>query len=84
MKNIKSEYTLSFQEAIERCLNGEGFIRGEDYAPGIYVRNENDVLVVVDGKRNHVVDFNMMITKGALRQKYKLFSVANNKAIGLE
>jgi hypothetical protein len=86
MRDIKEEieYNLSFQDAIEKCLNGEGFIRGKDYAPGFYIKNLNDVLVCVDGKKHHQFDFNMMITKGALREKYKLFTVANNKEIGLK
>lgn len=80
----KNEYTLSFYEAAEQCLLDRGFIRGENFAAGVYVRNQDDTLVMVDGKHYHQVIGPLFVSKGVLRQKYKLFEVANKKAIGLE
>lgn len=79
----ESEYNLTFYDAVGACLNGEGFIRGENFKAGIYGRSKDDTLVLVDGADYHKVMFNMMIYKDALRQRYKLFSVALPSEIGL-
>lgn len=47
-----NQYTLTFQEAVEKCLKGEGFIRGDQFAEGVYVKTENHMLVVMDRSKN--------------------------------
>ncbi|MFF0828843.1 hypothetical protein ACFYU8_18540 [Brevibacillus sp. NPDC003359] len=76
-------YDLTFFEAVEKCLNGQGFVRGSDFKPGLYVENRNGVLVLIDGTNYSIVD-NMFISKGVISQKYKLFNVANKKELELE
>ncbi|WP_010499983.1 hypothetical protein [Paenibacillus elgii] len=78
-------YNLSFIEAIEKCLTEKVFIRGEGFAKGFYIKNQNDVLVMVDGNNTfHEVVYNMIISGGAVKQKYKAFIVANKQEIELE
>lgn len=78
-----TDYPLSFWEAAERCLNNEGFIRGNDFAKGVYVRCKDGTLVAIDGGDLHREIGSMQVTNGMRTQKYKLFSVANAKTIGL-
>lgn len=66
-------YNLSFYEAIEKCCNGEGFIRGENFKDGVYVKKVGETLVAVDAfDLNHVIG-NLYVSEGILSQKYKLF-----------
>jgi hypothetical protein len=49
-------YGLSFYEAIDKCLKGEGFIRGERFKNGVYVKMQGDNLIAVDGlKSNRII-----------------------------
>ncbi|WCK57185.1 hypothetical protein PP175_28775 (plasmid) [Aneurinibacillus sp. Ricciae_BoGa-3] len=77
-------YTLSFQEAIEKCIKGEGFIRGELFQAGLYVKNYHGVLVEVDGKKHHEIVDNLMISTGLFNQKFKLFCVVNPKELEID
>ncbi|PLS19196.1 hypothetical protein CVD28_01955 [Bacillus sp. M6-12] len=83
----KDNYTLTFQEAIEKCLKGEGFIRGDDFAKGVYVKPNKDGILIVIGVNEqgwHEEISTFMITHSVVfRQKYKLFSVANKEALEL-
>lgn len=66
-------YNLSFYEAIERCCNGEGFIRGENFKDGVYVKKVGETLIAVDAfNLNHVIG-NLYVSAGIMAQKYKLF-----------
>lgn len=79
-----NNYKLTFYEAIEKCLNNEGYIRGEQFAPGVYVENKDGQLKVMnrDGMfRSEIAPLG--VSTGVRNQKYKLFSVANPKEIGL-
>jgi hypothetical protein len=83
-----NEYTLTYQEAIEQCLQGKGFIRGNDFDKGVYVRpNKDGILVVVSvnqhGWHEEIMNY-YMNDSTVFRQKYKLFSVASKKELGLE
>lgn len=69
----KGEYTLSFYEAVEKCMADQGFIRGENFAPGIYIRKDkgtisDDLLVLVDGSKHHQPIGNVFLYKGITRQ----------------
>lgn len=66
-------YNLSFYEAIEKCCNGEGFIRGENFKDGVYVKKVGETLVAIDAfNLNHVIG-NLYVSEGIMSQKYKLF-----------
>ncbi|MFZ5353702.1 MAG: hypothetical protein ACOZCL_13410 [Bacillota bacterium] len=71
-------YELTFQEAIERCAKGEGFIRGELFKSGVYVKRQGETLVAVDGLNSNRVIGNLYISTAIMTQKYKLF---NNVAV---
>lgn len=79
----KAEYHLTFLEAIAACIDGKGYIRGENFKAGVYGRLKDDTLVLVDGGDYHKVLFNMMIYKDAFKQRYKIFHVALPSEIGL-
>lgn len=79
-----AEYPLRFWDAAERCLNNEGFIRGSDFAKGIYVRCKDEELILIDGGNYHQPIGALGITNGLRLQKYKIFTVSNPKIIGLE
>lgn len=74
-------YNLTFFEAIEKCLNGEGFIQGNDFADGVYVKEKDGLLIMVEGHRFHQESGTLHISRGLMKQKYKLFPVANKQAI---
>lgn len=67
-------YWLSFYEAVDKCINGEGFIRGERFKNGVYVKMQGDNLIAVDGLHSNKIIGNLYIGKGILNQKFKLFN----------
>lgn len=69
-------YSLSFYEAIEKCINGEGFIRGDKFKKGVYVKKQGDILVAVDAFNSNKVIGNLYVGGGMLSQKFKLFNQA--------
>ena len=74
----KKNYDLNFLDAIKACLNKDGFIRGEDFAKGMYVKADEDrVLIMVNGNNYHRKHMTLYISTGLMGQKWKLFSVAN-------
>lgn len=66
-------YNLSFLEAIEKCLNGEGYIRGDKFRDGVYVKKQGETLVAVDAFNSNKAIGNFFISTGIMAQKYKLF-----------
>lgn len=81
----KQEYSLSFHEAIEICLNDNSFIVGEDFEKGCYAKNLNGVIVLMQIKENgfHEMVCNLMITDRILKQKFKTLNVVNKNTLGL-
>lgn len=67
-------YSLSFYEAVERCVNGEGFIRGDQFKNGVYVKKQGEMLIAVDGLNSNITIGNLYISTGIMAQKYKLFN----------
>ena len=81
--NIK--FDLSFEEAIKACLNNEGFLRGENFKKGVFIANEDGVLVVKERANfGYTTLNNFMITKGSLEQNYRLLIAATDKALNDE
>ena len=81
---MKTEYNLSFYEAIEKCLNEDYYIVGEEFAKGCYGANRNGVIVLMEIQEDtiHVQTLcNMMITEGMLKMKFKTLVVANSKTL---
>jgi hypothetical protein len=79
------QYNLSFEEAIKECLANRGFIQGDDFKKGVFVKIEEGTLVVVERSNssyNKICNFH--ISTGTVSQKYKLFAVANDKELGLK
>lgn len=83
LKEAEEEYNLSYSEASLKCLNNEGFIIGKQFAPGIYIKNVNGILTMVDGSNLHRETGMLLVTKAVLMQKYKLLTIVNPKALGL-
>lgn len=79
----KSSYTYNFQTAIEEALFNNLFIRGEDFTPGLFVKKQNGMLVIVNGNNMYEIEGVLMVTEGLYRQKYKVFNVANKKELEL-
>ncbi|MBB6215751.1 hypothetical protein HNQ80_001840 [Anaerosolibacter carboniphilus] len=67
-------YSLSFYEAVEKCLNGEGYIRGDQFKDGVFIRKQGEMLIAIDGFNANRVIGNFYISSGILSQKYKLFN----------
>lgn len=74
-------YCLSFYEAVEKCINGEGFIRGDKFKNGVYVKKQGDILIAVDAFNCNKVIGNLYIGSGIISQKYKIFNYANNEEL---
>jgi hypothetical protein len=66
-------YSLSFFEAIERCVNGDGFIRGDKFRDGVYVKKQGETLIAIDAFNSNKVIGNFFISTEIMAQKYKLF-----------
>lgn len=80
-----SAYNLTFMEAIEKCLNGEGFIRGEGFQKGIFIENRNGTLYLIQHDGDMYRDLGpLMITQNMLKQRFKIFEVANKKELELK
>ncbi len=69
-------YSLSFYEAVEKCLNGEGYIRGDQFKDGVFIKRQGETLIAIDGLHGNRVIGNFYISSGVLSQKYKLFNCA--------
>lgn len=67
-------YGLTFYEAIDKCMNGEGYIRGERFKNGVYVKLQGDQLIAVDGLRSNKIIGSLYIGRGIMNQKFKLFN----------
>jgi hypothetical protein len=83
---LKEEYNLSFNQAIELCLNDNNFIVGEDFQKGCYAKNFNGTVVMMEINKNgfHEMICNLMITDRILKQKFKTLVVVNKKTLGME
>ena len=78
MKMKKSNYELSFIDAIQACLNNKGFIRGDDFGKGLYVKTDEDgLLVIINGNNYHRKHMDLYINRELMGRKWKLFQVAN-------
>lgn len=78
---MKTKYDLTLMEALERCLNGEGFMRGDGFKSGVYVKLHNGMLVTVDAnKMNSYID-TFIVSTTLQSQRFKIFPVANAKAL---
>lgn len=73
-KGVNKMYSLSFYEAVEKCLNGEGYIRGDQFKDGVFIRKQGEMLIAIDGFNANRVIGNFYISSGILSQKYKLFN----------
>lgn len=65
-------YNLSFFEAIEKCANGEGFIRGDKFRDGVYVKKQGETLIAIDALNSCKVIGNFFISTGIMAQSYEL------------
>jgi len=66
-------YNLSFIEAVTQCLEGKGFIRGNNFKKGVYLAEIDGVIAVIDGNKMHKVLYDLTIGKGILKQKLKYY-----------
>jgi hypothetical protein len=67
-------YCLSFYEAVEKCINGEGYIRGNKFKNGVYVKKQGETLIAIDAFNSNKVVGNLYIGTGIISQQYKLFN----------
>lgn len=74
-------YCLSFYEAVEKCINGEGFIRGDKFKKGVYVKKQGDTLIAVDAFNSNKIVGNMYIGSGIISQKYKIFTSVDEEEL---
>ena len=70
-------FNLTFEEAIKKCFNKEGFIQGNYFAKGVYVKcDKNNTLVVCESRNLEHIDYPLQITLGVSTQKYRLLTCA--------
>ena len=70
-------FNLTFEEAIKKCLNKEGFIQGDGFAKRVYVRcDKHNTLVVCESRNLRHVPFPFEVTLGVYTQKYRLITCA--------
>ncbi|MFJ8528297.1 hypothetical protein [Bacillus sp. NPDC094106] len=78
---MNEKYELPLMEALERCLNGEGFMRGDGFKRGIYVKLHEGMLITVDANQMHSYVDTFILSTTLQSQKFKIFSVANAKQL---
>lgn len=66
-------YNLTFFEAIEKCAKGEGFIRGDKFKDGVYVKKQGETLIAVDAFNANKIIGNFFVSTGIMAQRYKVF-----------
>lgn len=71
-----NRFNLTFDEAIEKCFNGDGFIQGEHFAKGIYAKDSYGVIVLCKSRDLSFKEENLIITRGVLSQKYRMLTCA--------
>lgn len=80
----KEGYKYTFTEALDKCMWEQYFIRGKQFRPGYYIKPIDDTLYLVCAYLGSTTLDNIMITREVMCQKYKVFSVANKKALEME
>jgi|GEM_PF-6655840 len=83
-KLSQSEYNLDFDEAIDKCLQEDYYIVGENFAKGCYGANRNGVIVLMEIQEDKIsseILCNLMISKEVMKQKFKTLVVANSKTL---
>lgn len=74
-------YNLSFFEAIEKCANGEGFIRGDKFRDGVYVKKQGETLIAIDALNSNKIIGNFFISTGIMAQKYELLDLISDEEL---
>jgi hypothetical protein len=75
--------SATFFEAIEKCANGEGLIRGDKFRDGVYVKKQGEVLIAVDAFNANKVLGNFFVSTAIMTQKYKLFEDPSDEELQL-
>lgn len=78
------EFPLTFEEAMEVVFNG-GAVQGEHFAWTYYMTAENEVAKLNEFCEDKYPAYcsrgNMLLTKGAMRQKYRVVHVLNRAGL---
>lgn len=82
MSNKKIEYPLTFQEALENVMAGNGWAQGEEFRDGVIMMEKGGMFM--RGKEHlHIHSFDsdiefektpILITQGLIRQKFRMVS----------
>lgn len=74
-------YTLDFYQALKEMIENERWIRGNEFASGIYMKlDRNGQMIMVDVNRlGSEAPFPFM--KGLAKQKFRLITVATIKEL---
>ena len=83
---IKKEliFDLTFDEALDKLFNHEGWIQGEDFRYDTYFGLEDDIVTTETLYENELfprVGYRIMLTKRVKNQKYRLIKVRNYKNV---
>lgn len=78
-----NKYTYSFMEAVEVCLSGKAFIRGENFRPGLYVTVDNMGILVFKEKNSWESSW-LPISQWVISQKYKVFRALTDVELELK
>lgn len=71
-------YNLTFMEAAEKCLNGEGYIRGACFGYRYYVDVNEDGELVMKNLDSEDEEY-LTIDTITLNDKYRVFKVLNKQ-----
>lgn len=75
------EFNLTFIEALDKLMKGEGFIRSNIMADGVYLKlNSQGILYAYSIEMGHE-NFPFQISKNSYNAKWKCFPVANKKSL---
>lgn len=76
MKN--NEYNLTYNEAVEKLMNKEGFIQGENFAKGYYVAlDDMDIAYMYDANDMCRKYNTFFLCSSSYNQKYRVIITAN-------
>jgi hypothetical protein len=81
---MPNEYNMDFLDAARMALNLKALIVGEQFAKGVFIQEEDGILVVKERRNSQYYKVsNLMLSNGVLNQKYKTIVAASDTELGL-
>jgi len=77
----KPEYTLTFAEALVEMFENGKWVRGENFAKGLYMKGDDTGLALLASSEFSWLPEPVILMSGFCRQKYRIITVATKKEL---